>query len=76
MERKTKMEIKANRVIELKESRYRTQKLDREDIPLIRGLLAAGVPVLRIAEKFEVKKNTIYRIRNGQIWKNITEVAE
>jgi len=70
------MEIKANRVIKLKESRYRTQKLDREDIPLIRGLLAAGVPVLRIAEKFEVKKNTIYRIRNRQIWKNITEVAE
>lgn len=55
--------------------RYNTQKLEVEDIPLIRALFAQGVPVPEIAAKFEVSKYTIYRIRNGKTWSQITEVA-
>ena len=47
------------------------QKLDPEDIPLIRDLLDDGMPVKEIAEKFEVSKFTIYRIRRGDTWRHI-----
>jgi DNA invertase Pin-like site-specific DNA recombinase len=47
------------------------QKLDPEDIPLIRALLEDGMPVKEVAEKFEVSKFSIYRIRRGDTWKHI-----
>tara|TARA_R110000772_G_scaffold82679_1_gene175265 strand:- start:22 stop:210 length:189 start_codon:yes stop_codon:yes gene_type:complete len=51
------------------------RKLSIDDIPLIRGLIECKVPVPEIAEKFDVSKGTIYRIKNLQIWAHITEVA-
>lgn len=47
------------------------QKLDPEDIPLIRALLDDGMPIKEIAEKFEVSKYSIYRIRRGDTWSHI-----
>ncbi len=53
-----------------------TKKLELDDIPLIRGLIACEVSVPEIAEKFEVTNQTIYRIKNGQNWSHITMVAQ
>tara|TARA_R110000803_G_C11941127_1_gene316590 strand:- start:4 stop:204 length:201 start_codon:yes stop_codon:yes gene_type:complete len=47
-----------------------------EDIPLIRGLLAAKMPVKEIAKKFLVSNNTIYRIALGETWSHIKGVAK
>ena len=47
------------------------QKLDPEDIPLIRALLDDGMPVKEVAQKFEVSKYSIYRIRRGDTWSHI-----
>ncbi len=56
--------------------RQRTQKLDFEDIPLIRGLLAQGMTCKEIAEKFEVSIETISRIKTGKTWAFLTDVAK
>jgi len=55
---------------------HHKQKLDFEDIPLIRGLLAHGMSCTEIAKKFEVSVETISRIKNGKNWTLITEVAK
>lgn len=55
---------------------HRKQKLDFEDIPLIRGLLAQGLSCTEIAEKFEVSVETISRIKTGKTWAFLTEVAK
>ncbi|MGG2139927.1 helix-turn-helix domain-containing protein [Symbiopectobacterium sp. RP] len=47
--------------------RQRVQ-LTAEDIPLIRALLASGMPVAEVARKFETSKQHIYSIRNGKNW--------
>tara|TARA_R110000796_G_scaffold162832_1_gene279782 strand:- start:13322 stop:13510 length:189 start_codon:yes stop_codon:yes gene_type:complete len=51
------------------------RKLEIDDIPLIRGLIECEIPVPEIAEKFDVSKATIYRIKSWKIWSHITEVA-
>lgn len=56
--------------------RHNKQKLDFEDIPLIRGLLAQNVPVKEIAEKFEVSPDCIWNIKFGRTWSYLTEVAK
>lgn len=48
--------------------RWRTQKLEPSDIPLIQQLAKEGIKVTDIAEKFEVTKQTIYRVLNGETW--------
>tara|TARA_R110000822_G_scaffold289372_3_gene410692 strand:- start:5927 stop:6139 length:213 start_codon:yes stop_codon:yes gene_type:complete len=67
--------------VDLVDKKVRQRKgrsLDAADIPLIRGLMALNppIPVPEIAAKFGVTKATIYRIRNGKIWTNHTEVAK
>ena len=48
--------------------KWRTQKLEPSDIPLIQQLQKEGIPVRDIAEKFEVTRQTIYRVLNGETW--------
>lgn len=48
--------------------RWRTQKLEPSDIPLIQQLQKEGIAVRDIAEKFEVTRQTIYRVLNGETW--------
>ncbi|CAK8740728.1 hypothetical protein SODG_004205 [Sodalis praecaptivus] len=43
-------------------------RLTASDIPLIRALLASGMPVAEVAGKFEVRKQNIYSIKNGKSW--------
>tara|TARA_R110000823_G_scaffold203197_1_gene334038 strand:+ start:7964 stop:8140 length:177 start_codon:yes stop_codon:yes gene_type:complete len=56
--------------------KFRKQKIEVEDVPLIRGLLKAGLPTREIAEKFEVSTNIILRIKNRETWAWIEQVAE
>ena len=53
--------------------RWRTQKLEPSDIPLIQQLQKEGIAVREIAEKFEVTKQTIYRVLNGETWASYGE---
>ena len=48
--------------------KWRTQKLEPSDIPLIQQLQKEGISVRDIAEKFEVTRQTIYRVLNGETW--------
>lgn len=46
-------------------------KLDESDIPLIRALRAAKMPVKVVAEKFEVSQSLIKRIDRREIWTHV-----
>lgn len=47
------------------------EKLDAEDIPIIRELIADGMIIKEIAQKFEVSISTIWKIGAGQSWRHI-----
>jgi hypothetical protein len=51
-------------------------KLEESDIPLIRGLLACGISVTDVAEKFEVGMTTIYRVKRGDVYSYVKGVAK
>ncbi|MEN3257526.1 hypothetical protein AAH678_01630 [Sodalis endosymbiont of Spalangia cameroni] len=46
-------------------------RLTASDIPLIRALLASGMPVAEVARKFEVRKQNIYSIKNNKSWRAV-----
>lgn len=43
-------------------------KLHTRDIPLIRGLIAEGVPNTLIGEKFGISRRTVSEINTGRTW--------
>ena len=71
---KTLEEISMSVVKFKKEKGY--HKLEESDIPLIRGLLACGISVTDVAEKFEVGMTTIYRVKRGDMYSYVKGVAK
>ncbi len=49
--------------------RCNMSKLTSKQIPAIRKMLSAGVPVKEVAGKYSVALCTIYRINKGQTWR-------
>jgi len=47
---------------------YSRSKLTAHDVFLIKALLDEGLKTSDIAEKFEVNRSTINRIRSGDSW--------
>ncbi|WP_186446349.1 helix-turn-helix domain-containing protein [Neobacillus bataviensis] len=47
-------------------------KLTEDDVEEIVMLLEMGIPMPQIAKQFDVSKDTIWDIRNGESWKHIT----
>lgn len=52
-------------------SKHNMAKLTEVDIPVIRQLIDEGVSCANVAAKFEVSRQTIYRIKTNQIWKHV-----
>lgn len=46
-------------------------KLIPEDVRTIRKLLNRFTPIDRITKKFEISRDTVFRIQNGRAWKHI-----
>ena len=57
-------------------AKHRAAQLTEHDVYLIKGLLKEGLRPTEIAQKFEVSKHIIYRIRNGQTWLHVPEYGE
>ena len=57
-------------------ARHSTAKLTEDDVMLIKLLLIEGLSAREIAEKFEVTKYTVWRIKAGQIWKHVPDPEE
>jgi len=52
-------------------SKHNMAKLMESDIPVIRQLISDGMSCAKVASKFEVSRQTIYRIKTNQIWKHV-----
>jgi len=53
--------------------RVHTAKLTAEDVKLIDALLADdAMSMNKIAQKFDVSRNTIWNIAHGNTWKQVT----
>ena len=52
---------------------HSTAKLTEDDVILIRQLIADGMPTPLIAEKFEVHRSMIWRIKTGMNWKHVPD---
>ena len=59
-----------------KGERVHTAKLTAADVRLIDGLLAEGLSLGTIADKFNVSRNAIWDIKRGYTWKHITGVGQ
>lgn len=59
-----------------KRAKHRTAKLTEHDVYLIKGLIKEGLTVREIAEKFEVSKYIISKIKNGHTWQHVPEYGE
>lgn len=59
-----------------KRAKHHLAKLTEHDVYLIKGLLAAGLTVKEIAEKFEVSKYSISKIKNGHTWQHVPTYDE
>jgi predicted DNA-binding protein YlxM (UPF0122 family) len=55
---------------------HRCAKLTEHDVYLIKGLLKEGLSIVDIAEKFEVSKFVISKIKNGHTWLHVPEYGE
>lgn len=51
--------------------RHNKAKLDDGDIPIIRTLISDGLSCSEIGKKFDVSRQTIYRIKTNKLWKHI-----
>jgi predicted DNA-binding protein YlxM (UPF0122 family) len=68
--------MKTTHLWEGKRANHYTAKLTEHDVYLIKGLLKEGLPISEIAEKFEVSKYIISKIKNGHTWKHVPEYGE
>ena len=68
--------MKNPEVWEGKRKNHNSAKLTERDVYLIKGLLKEGLSAKDIAEKFEVTRNMIWRIRNGTNWTHVPEYGE
>jgi len=59
-----------------KGERVHTAKLTEDDVRLIDMLLAEGLSLGKIADKFDVSRNAIWDIQRGYSWKHITGVGQ
>lgn len=53
--------------------KYNYYKLNRDDVIQISHLLNKQVPMEQIAEKFNISVTTVFAIKTGKSWKNVTE---
>lgn len=60
-------------VLVFKRQNHNTAKLTEHDVYLIKGLLHEGLDATEIAEKFDVTKHCIYRIKAKQVWKHVPD---
>lgn len=59
-----------------KRKNHNTAKLTEDDVYLIKALLRDGMRTEEIADKFEVSKHCIYRIKANQVWKHVPDYEE
>ena len=55
---------------------HNTAKLTEHDVYLIKALLRDGMSAYEIAEKFDVTKHCIWRIKSKQTWKHVPDYEE
>lgn len=51
---------------------HHNAKLNPEKVRQVRTLLAGGLPLDAVAERFQVSRPAIARIRDGRAWKHVT----
>lgn len=52
-------------------TQHHNSSLTEKDIPEIRKMIAAEVPIKEIAKKYEVSLQSIYKIRNRESWRHV-----
>ena len=57
-------------------SRHSSAKLTEDDVVLIKALLIEGLSASEIAQKFEVTRHIIWRIKAGHTWKHVPNPEE